>query len=158
MRKTTSPNFSEGEGMKTAMIYRLGAYGDVLHMSHLPRLIKEHYKVDILDVETSIRGMQILQQNPYIDNLMMVNHDEIDRNDLFSRWADCEDRYDYFFNLVNTIEESICCNEDNYRFYMNDKFRKQHCGTVNFYDSGTIKCGLPDKYLGTRGELHYPES
>ncbi len=143
--------------MKTAMIYRLGAFGDVLHASHLPRLIKEHYKVDVLDFETSIRGMQILQQNPYIDNLTMVTPDQMDANDLFTYFNHLENKYDYFFNLRNTIEESLCCNEDNYRYYMNDEFRRRECGNTNFYDSGTKHCGLPDKYLGTRGELYYPK-
>lgn len=137
------------------MIYRLGAYGDVLHASHLPRLIKEYYKVDKLDFETSIRGYQILQGNPYIDNLTQVSSDKIDRNDLFARWDHCIDTYDYFFNLINTIEEKLCCNEDHYRYYMNSKFRREHCGKTNFYDSGTKACGLPDSYLGTRGEMYY---
>ena len=139
------------------MIYRLGAYGDVLHSAHLPRLIKEYYKVDRLDFETSVRGYQILQNNPFIDNLTMINPDLMDQNDLFVRWDHLRDTYDYFFNLRNTIEEKLCCNEDNYRFYMNDKFRRDKCGKTNFYDSGTQHCNLPDSYLGTRGQLYYPK-
>lgn len=143
--------------MKTAMIYRLGAFGDVLHASHLPRLVKEYYKVDKLDFETSTRGYQILQQNPFIDNLTTINPNDMDKNDLFSLWNHLEDTYDLFFNLINTIEETYCCNENNYRYYMNDKFRREKCGKMNFYDSGTKACGLPDSYLGTRGELYYPK-
>lgn len=140
------------------MIYRLGAYGDVLHASHLPRLIKEYYKVDRLDFETSIRGYQILQQNPYIDNLIVLKPENGDRNTLITKWKYLEDKYDLFFNLIYSIEKQYCCNEDDQRYYRNNKYRRERCGKINFYDVMTESCNLPDVYLGTRGELYYPKS
>lgn len=142
--------------MKTAMIYRLGAYGDVLHASHLPRLIKEYYEVDKLDFETSVRGYQILQGNPYIDTLTVLKTEYGTRENLIAKWKDLEDRYDLFFNLIFTIEKQYCCNEDDQRYYRNNKYRRERCGKINYYDAMTESCNLPDCYLGTRGELHYP--
>ncbi len=147
--------------MKTAFIHRLGAYGDLLHASHLPRLIKEYYKVDKLDFETSIRGIQILQNNPYIDNLSFVEAEgpnAMDRNTLFTRWEDLKDRYDLFFNLINTIEVKYCCNETDQRYYRNDEYRRSKCGEMNFYDAMTFSCNLPETYYGIRGELYYSET
>lgn len=144
--------------MKTAFIYRLGAYGDVLHASHLPKLIREHYKVDKLDFETSIRGYQILQHNPYIDNLTCIDTNKMDRNSLLTRWQDLRDKYDMFFNLINTIEVEYCCNETDQRYYRNDAFRRTKCGMKSYYDVMTDSCGLPESYYGTRGMLYYPEN
>ena len=142
------------------MIYRLGAFGDVLHASHIPRLVKEYYKIDRLDFETSVRGFQILQNNPYIDNLTVLNptiqHTE-DANILWTKWRHLEDTYDMFFNLINTVEMLYCTNENDFRYYRNDKYRRERCGKMNFYDAMTNACNLPDCYLGTRGELYYPK-
>jgi len=142
--------------MKTCFVHRLGAFGDVLHASHLPRLIKEYYKVDRLDFETSTRGMQILQKNPYIDTLTCIDADKMDRNTLFTKWKYMEDEYDLVFNLINTIEVEYCCNETDQRYYRNDAYRREKCGKMNYYDVMTASCNLPEVYYGTRGELYYP--
>lgn len=144
--------------MKTAFIYRLGAFGDVLHASHLPRLIKEYYKIDHLSFETSVRGYQILQNNPYIDCLTYLDPDIADRNTLITKFKQIEDEYDMAFNLIYTIEREYCCNEDDRRYYRNNTFRRDRCGKMNFYDVMTKACHLPDCYLGTRGELYYPQA
>ena len=128
-----------------------------MHASHLPRLIKEYYKVDVLDFETSTRGYQILQRNPYIDHLSVMRAELKDRNAIITRWKDIEDRYDVVFNLIYTIERTYCCNEDDQRYYRNNKYRRERCGKINYYDAMTESCNLPDCYLGTRGELYYPE-
>lgn len=143
--------------MKTAFVHRLGAFGDVLHASHLPRLIKEYYKVDMLDFETSTRGLQILQNNPYIDHLTCIDPNKTDRNTLFTKWRYMEDEYDLCFNLINTIEVEYCCNETHWKYYRNNDYRREKCGKMNFYDVMTASCNLPEVYYGTRGELYYPQ-
>ena len=140
--------------MKTCFIHRLGAFGDIIHASHIPRLIKEHYKVDRLDFETSVRGHIVLQGNPYIDNLIVSQIKE-DHNIITTKWAYCEDEYDLFFNLINTIEVEYCCNDTNQKYYRSDKYRRERCGKMSFYDVMTKSCNLPESYYGTRGELYY---
>lgn len=144
--------------MRKAMIYRLGAFGDILHASHLPRLIKEHYKIDQLDFETSIRGYQILQNNPYIDKLTILSPNQLNRDELFNKWMYLEDEYDMFFNLINSIEVKYCCNEDDQKYYRTDEYRRERCGKINFYDAMIQAADLPESYFGTRGELYYPEN
>ena len=141
--------------MKTCFIHRLGAFGDVLHASHLPRLIKEYYKVDRLDFETSTRGHIVLQGNPYIDNLIVSAIREDNSDILLTKWAYFKDEHDLFFNLVFTIEQEYCCNDTDQKYYRTDKYRRERCGKMSFYDVMTEACGIPESYYGTRGELYY---
>ena len=101
--------------------------------------------------------MQILQNNPYINTLTAVDHTKLDRATLFTKWKYMEDEYDLFFNLINTIEVEYCCNETDQRYYRNNKYRRERCGKMNFYDVMTAACNLPEVYYGTRGELYYAQ-
>ncbi len=144
--------------MKTCFISRFGGYGDLLHASHLPKLIKEHYQVDKLDFETNYQGYQILQNNPYIDNLIYVPADKLTDNRLRKNWDYCEEKYDLAFNLIYTIELAVCCNENDSRYYRNSEYRRNNFGNMSYYDVMTKACNLPDKYLGTRGGLFYDQA
>lgn len=141
--------------MKSCFISRFGGAGDILHCSHLPRLIKEYYGVDQLDFETNYPGYQILQNNPFIDNLIYVDVSKLTDNRLRKNWDYCEERYDLSFNLIYTIELAYCCNENDSRYYRGDKYRRDNFGKTTYYDVMTKACNLPDKYLGTRGQLYY---
>lgn len=141
--------------MKTCFISRFGGFGDVLHATHLPRLIKEHYGVDQIDFETNYQGYQILQNNPFIDNLIYVPAEKLSDNRLRKNWDYCEERYDLCFNLIYTIELAVCCNENDSKYYRNSKYRRENFGKMTYYDVMTKACNLPDEYLGTRGGLHY---
>jgi ADP-heptose:LPS heptosyltransferase len=146
--------------MKTAIICRYGAYGDVVHCTHLPRLIKEHYGVDHITFETNYQGTQILNNNPFIDNLIQIENERLlswTQAMLNIRWEYYQDKYDMFFNLFHTIEYGCIAMEDEQSYFRNDKYRREKHGKECFYDHLTKVCGLPDKYLGTRGEMFYPD-
>jgi ADP-heptose:LPS heptosyltransferase len=143
--------------VKTCLVSRTGAFGDVMHCAHLPELIKKHYKVDRLDFDTSIRGKDILLNNPFIDNLKVLDMQYIATPELISRWQYQEDEYDLVFNLIHTIELKYCVLENDHRYFRNDKYRRERFGKMNYYDVMTEACGLPDEYLGTRGKLYYSD-
>ncbi len=143
--------------MKIAKISRIAAYGDVMHCAHLPRLIKEHYGVNYIEFETSHRGMDILFGNPYIDKLQEVPV-SLDTDYLEARWNVGEDQYDMFFNLTHSIELKYCLFDNDHRYWRNSKYRRENFGKMNYYDVMTKFVELPDKYLGTRGHLWYPEA
>lgn len=143
--------------MKTCLLSRFGAYGDMVHCSHLPKLIKEYYKVDQLDFETSERGKDILLNNPYIDNLKVIDLKNIKDHELMSRWNYQEDTYDLVFNLIHTIELKYCVLENDHRYFRNSEYRRERFGKMNYYDVMTEACGLPESYFGTRGMMYYEE-
>jgi len=141
--------------MKTCFISRFGAYGDLMHCSHLPQLIKEHYKIDRIDFETGYQGYQILQGNPYIDNLIFVDVAKLTQNRMIKNWEHCKENYDLFFNLVYSIEREYCCLENCNKYYRSTAWRREHLGRMNYYDVMTQFVGLPESYFGTRGKLYY---
>lgn len=140
--------------MRTCYVSRFGGFGDVLHASHLPRILKEHYKLNQLDWETNYQGYQILQNNPFIDNLYFVDTKKMTQNRLIKNWDYAKERYDLFFNLINTIEVEYCCNEDDSRYYRSTKWRREHLNR-SYYDVMVDACNLPETYYGRKGELFY---
>lgn len=144
--------------MKTCFISRFGAFGDLLHCAHLPKLIKKHFQVDKIDFETSYQGYQILQNNPDIDNLIYVDPAKLTDNRLRKNWDNAEDNYDICFNLIYTIELAVCCNENDSKYYRNSEYRRSHFGQMSYYDVMTKACNLPEEYYGTRGQLYYDQA
>lgn len=141
--------------MKTAFISRLGGAGDVLHASHLPKLIKEHYGVDHITFETNYHGMHILTGNPYIDDLQMIDVSKMTYNRMSKNLEWANHNYDLVFDFANTIEKAYCVNENDWRFYTGDSFRRDKFGKKSYYDVMTDAAGLPESYYGTRGRLYY---
>jgi ADP-heptose:LPS heptosyltransferase len=147
--------------MKTAMICRYGAYGDLLVSSHIPRLVKKHYGIDHVTFETNYQGTQILNNNPFIDKLVTIGNERLlswSYGILYKRWEYFKENYDYFFNLYHTMEYGCIAMEDEQSYYRDDEYRRDKYGKEYFSDHITKVCGLPDEYLGTRGEMFYPET
>lgn len=140
---------------KTAFISRLGGAGDVLHAAHLPRLIKEFYEVDYIHFETNYHGMHILQGNPYIDKLEMIDVTKMTYNRMSKNLEWASYTYDMVFNFANTIEKAYCTNENDWRYYTSDSWRRETLGKKSYYDVMTDAAGLPDRYYGTRGQLYF---
>jgi ADP-heptose:LPS heptosyltransferase len=124
-------------------------------MAHLPQLIKEYFKVDRIDFETNYQGYQILQNNPFIDNLTYVDTKKLTQNRMTKNWEHAKEKYDMFFNFVYTIEKDYCLLETDSAYYRNTAFRREQFGKKNYYDVMTEAAGLPESYFGTRGKLYY---
>ena len=143
--------------MKTCFISRLGGAGDIMHASHLPKLIKEYYEVDHITWETNYHGFHILTNNPFIDNLQFVDVHKMTTNRMFKNLQYAYEIYDIVFDFSNTIELNYCCNENDQRYYRSDRWRRENLGKKSYYDVTTDAAGLPESYYGTRGRLYYTE-
>ena len=143
--------------MKTCFISRLGGAGDVIHTSHLPRLIKEYYKVDYITFETNYYGIHILINNPYIDELQMVDVSKMTFNRMAKNLEWSCYQYDMVFNFANTIELAYCTNENDWRYYTSNKWRRDNLGKKSYYDVMIDAAGLPESYYGNRGQLFYSD-
>lgn len=129
-----------------------------MHCAHLPELIKKHHKVDHITFETGYQGYQILQNNPFIDNLVYVDATKLTDNRLRKNWDYAEDKYDLAFNLIYTIELAVCLNENDSKYYRDSDYRRSHFGRDSYYDVMTRACNIPEEYYGTRGKLYYDEA
>lgn len=143
--------------MKTCFISRLGGAGDILHAAHLPKLIKEHYGVDYIAWETNYHGMHILTGNPYIDDLQFIDVTKMTFNRMSKNLDLARYKYDLVFDFANTIEKEYCTNENDWRYYTSDRWRREKLGTKSYYDIMTDAARLPSSYYGTRGQLYYSD-
>jgi len=151
--------------MKTILLFRLGAYGDMIHMSFLPRMLKQkgYSKVD---VETGIKGYRILHGNPYIDNLGIycsemakTPADKINASKSFNLNQHLEamgQQYNDVMFLGGTIEQSILIMEQQHRYYENDNFRDQY-RHINYYDQMAISAGFPEEVGKWQGEVYFSD-
>jgi len=143
--------------MKTCFISRMGGIGDVLHTSHLPKLIKEYYKVDKIDFETNYQGFHVLTDNPYIDNLEFVDVTKLRANRMLKHLEHNKETYDLTFDFSNKIEKMYCTNENDQRYYRSTNWRRENLGKKSYYDVMTDAAGLPESYYGNRGQLYYSD-
>lgn len=144
--------------MKTALIIRYGAYGDIIHMSFLPHLLKDQGYTTV-DMETNPKGYQIMYNNPYIDNLTEIVPEFLFKDKgfmLIKHWEIMKDRYDKVVNLWHSIEYGMQTMESENLYYMSSKVRRDKFGAINFYDQSIIKAGYPELVGKYQGEF-YPQ-
>jgi len=127
----------------------------VLHAAHLPRLIKEHYGIDHITFETNYHGMHILTNNPFIDELQFIDVNKMTYNRMTKNLEWARVIYDLVFDFSNTIEREYCTNENDWRYYTSDSWRRSKLGKKSYYDVMTDAARLPAHYYGNRGQLYY---
>lgn len=145
---------------KRALIIRYGAYGDIVHMSHLPHLLKDQGYTTV-DVETNGKGFQLLGDNPFIDKLTLFNEaDYIQLPEWWveKKWDIMASEYDKTINLYRTLESNVSLLESQNEYYMSSAVRRARYDNVNYYDVTTIEAGYPELCGKYRGELYYPKA
>lgn len=137
------------------LISRLGAYGDMLHCSHLPRLFKEEGYTHVA-FETNYKGYQLLAHNPFIDKFFLYEPNPTKGLFLIKRrWEYLSEGYDKFVNLYGSLEYNVLAMEDMPMYYRNSKARRKF-GAGRYYDISTAWAGLNvDKYKDVKGEVYY---
>lgn len=139
------------------MISRYGAFGDIIHCSHLPRLFKDQ-GWDVVDFETNWKGYQLLKHNPFIDNLIFHEPSaELMNYAVEKHWQILSSGYDRFVNLYGTLERGLLAMEDENIYYMGDRARRNRYSKVNFYDQTTAAAGYPELAGIYLGEVFYPQ-
>lgn len=99
----TVPPKPEG---KTACVVRYsGGIGDVLQASGiLPELKRQGYWVVFM---TTPKGMDILREDPHIDEFVLQGNDDVPNHLLGQYWAVWEKKYDRFINLCESVEGTL---------------------------------------------------
>src|SRR3990167_6076158 len=93
--------------IKSVLIARHGAYGDCIHVSHLPQLLKEN-GYDFVGVSTGKKGVNIFYGNPYINKIhyceLMENLKRLGKQFYTGRLAEIGRDYDKVIDLNQVIE------------------------------------------------------
>jgi ADP-heptose:LPS heptosyltransferase len=140
---------------KSILINRNGAYGDLIHVSFLPRLLKDN-GYDRVGFSTGYKGLQILKYNPFIDDLHFfeLGDRKISREYYESRLRILRTKYDDYVDLNCCIEENLLAMERQNCYYQHISVRRK-MGEVNYYDVATDLIGFPELKGKYRGEVFY---
>lgn len=135
------------------LLHRAGAYGDIIHMSHLPRLLKDN-GCTYLGVSTNYKGYQILKHNPFIDTFHFFEPGGREITEAYwdGRLRVITQDYDRLIDLTGSLEMGVLCLENQNDYYQHIDVRKKK-GEHNYYDVSTKIAGYPELCGKYRGEI-----
>ena len=139
------------DGIKKACILRWGAFGDVIQTTALFPVLKEDgYH---LTLHVSERGLPIVKNNPYVDDIIEHETDSVPVDELPEYWAELAKGYDKFINLSGSVEGSLLKIEGHKEFNWPKRLRHKVCN-VNYIDRQLEIAGYPD-IKGRNPEMYY---
>lgn len=143
---------------RSVLISRHGAYGDIIHCSHLPRLLKDNGFTDV-GFSTGWKGKQLLEYNPFIDRIHMFEPGgrDIRVSYFMGRVKILREQYDDFIDLHHSLEYGAIAMENQDEYYQHQKIRER-MGKRNYYDISIIIAGYPELCGKYKGEVFYPEN
>lgn len=149
--------------MKKALISRFGAFGDHIHCSHIPRLLKENEGFDVVDFQYNFKGIPIYANNPFIDKhiqfeptMRPICDYPVSFIQKRLNYIAESGKYDRVIDLQNSIERGYMAMENMNEYYRDSAYRRKKYGQLNYYDVSTIAAGYP-QYIGMVGDLHFTE-
>lgn len=147
--------------MKKAYITRYAAFGDHIHASHLPRLLKQKGGYDYVAFEYNPKGVDIYSNNPFIDEHIVFDP-QVMKDKPFSflekRWEQIFERGNFtkHFNLFNSIEYGYIAMEDQTEYYRSSEYRRKKFGGHNYFDQ-TVRFLGYSEWVGEKGEIYFTD-
>lgn len=139
-------------GKPRACICRYGALGDMVMIT--PLIHKLHDDGYEVTMNITPYAAPILENNPYVDNIILQEREAIPNVDLGPYWDEWRGDYDTYINLSESIEGRLLKVENRKEFYTTKRWRERSCGGTNYYD-WTMELGGYPKLTGTRGEMYF---
>jgi ADP-heptose:LPS heptosyltransferase len=136
---------------KRCLVVRYGALGDAIVMSPLIHAI--HDDGYHLTLAVNPYCLAALENNPYIDNLIIQEKDVVPNPLLGEYWRLWEKEYDKFVNLSESIEGDLLQVEPRPSFFTTKEWRHEK-GNKNYYDFALARGGY-SHITGKRGELFF---
>lgn len=149
------------EGDKTALLIRLGAWGDMVWASAVVReMKKEGYNVTL---NCTDRGYTIVKNDPNIDRFVVVDDGELSFDELSQRfWPALSKGFNKVVNLTGSLEDSLLVTPNTADpltgevMYNWDHQRRHTRCNVNYMDRTMEIAGYPD-CKGVNGQLFFTE-
>ena len=137
------------------LIHRSGAYGDHLHISHIPRLLKEN-GCTFLGFSMNHKGLQLFKHNPFIDKIHFFDGSgrKVSERYYDTRLRILAQDYDKVIDFGLTLEEGALAMERQNIYYQHINQRKK-IGERNYYDIATVHAGFPELCGKYKGEIFY---
>lgn len=138
--------------MKTVLVIRLGALGDLIIITSLLRQLK----IDGYHITVCVKSYaaQVLQNNPNV-NVIIKDNPPNDAT-LEKHWEDMGQGFDKVINLSGSIENNLMPTQSSELGRASKEERHKECNR-NFYDE-TMKWGGYPEIIGQNGELFFSKS
>lgn len=128
---------------KTAVIFRPGAYGDVIWTSTVTWHLKQQgYHVTVY---TEDRGEEMLRHDPHVDRLIALGHDQIPTGHLAKFIIYESAKYDLAVNLVESVERNALGFHSDIKFYWPQDVRRKFFNR-NYLELIHDLAGLPYEF------------
>lgn len=141
------------KGKKEALVIRYGAMGDMVMITPVLRQLKKEGYYVVLNC--SEYAVQVLKENPNIDEYIIQQKDVIPNNTLDDYWAEIGKDFDIVINLTATIEDTLLKVQGKPEFNWSHKKRRKECNH-NYIDYTMERAGYPD-LKGEPTELFFTE-
>lgn len=149
--------------MRKVLISRFGAYGDHIHATHLPRLLKQKCGFDHIAFQYNVKGFAIYQNNPFIDEHIFydpsappVSGYPINLVKKRMQYISEAGKFDRVIDLQNSIEYGYIAMEDQAEYYLSSEYRREKYGKLNYYDQTSLFVGHPE-WFGEKGEIYFDD-
>ncbi len=149
--------------MKKAYVIRYGAWGDHIHASHIPRLLKEREGFDYVAFEYNPKGHAVYGLNPFIDQHIHFDpyHYPICQYPVSFVDKRIEQigqmgEFDKVIKLNHSLEYGYIAMEDQNDYYRSTEYRRKKYGELNFYDQMSVFAGYP-QHKGMIGEVYFTQ-
>lgn len=126
------------KGPKEALVIRYGAIGDMVIISPVIRQLKKDGYYVVLNC--SEYAVQVLNEDPNIDEFIIQAKDVIPCNELDEYWAEIGKGFDKVVNLTGSIEDTLVKVQGKQEFNWSHKKRRKECNK-NFVDYGMERAG-----------------
>jgi len=140
--------------LKKCLISRFGAYGDCIIITPVIRYLKQQGYYIIINV--SERGMEILKNNPNIDEFIFYKSDSVSNDKLDIYWEDLKKKTkaDLFINFAESIEVSIALHPADPE-YNSPKNERLKYSKINYYENSFKFADIDIKKVGI--DTYIPE-
>lgn len=126
---------------KRCLIVRLGAIGDCLvAASPCAALQQDGYHVTMI---TSAAGGEILENNPYIDELIVADKGMFPPGGILAFTETMKERYDHVINLDRSLEGLLLAREENYSFEYPAVARRMLMGHMSYLSAAHAIAEVP---------------
>jgi ADP-heptose:LPS heptosyltransferase len=107
--------------------------------SVFPELQKQGFKVC---VNTTPKGLDVLRNNPHVDEFLIQEDGQVEPKDLDRYWAYLSGKFDKFFILSESVEGSLLALPGRRQFRWNNEFRRLVMN-VDYLKGTHAICGVP---------------
>jgi len=134
-----------------ACVVRFGALGDAIILTPVLKALHDQgYHVTFMGTPYCAPA---LENNPYIDNLLLQERDAVPNQELGQYWSLWSKDYDRYINLSESLEGDLLIVEGRKEFFTTKEWRHSRCNK-NYYEYTLERSGVTN-VPNPRGELYF---